>query len=228
MADSKIEKQYKEKNGEEYHSNVHGGFSHANLWISNKRRTKIEPFISTDDIVLEYGVGYGWNLRSLSNKRKIGFDVATHLVTEVEKYGISFVSDISELQDKYFDVIICHHVLEHVSNPVELLQNIHRLLKNKGNALFFVPYEKERIYHRYDPDEPNKHIYSWNVQTLGKLIDLNGFDVKEGFLRKFGYDRFASNLAAKLKFGERGFLFLQKLLQFIRPRKEVFILAVKE
>ena len=228
MRDNMIEKQYIGKKGEDYHNKVHGAIRVVDSWISNKRRSKLVTYINQNDTVLEYGVGYGWNLRSLSNKEKVGYDIASHLSSEIENYGIKFVSDLSMLQKESFDVIICHHVLEHVSNPVEALQEINGLLKRNGKALFFVPYEKERIYHRYNPNEPNKHIYSWNVQTLGKLIDLNGFNVNKAFLRKFGYDRFASNLAAKLKLGEKSFLFLQSLMQLVRPRKEVFILAVKE
>ncbi len=228
MPNNIIEKQYIGKKGEEYHSAVHDNISIVDSWISNKRKSKIKPYINNKDVILEYGVGLGWNLRSLSNKEKFGYDIATHLSTEVEKHGISFISDTSKLKDESFDVIICHHVLEHVSEPVKAINDINRLLKKNGKVLFFVPYEKEKIYHKYNPDEPNKHIYSWNVQTLAKLVDLNGFKIENAFLRKFGYDLFASKLAAKLKLGENGFLLLQKLLQIVRPRKEVFVFAIKE
>ena len=224
----KIQEQYKGNQGKNYHKQVHLSSVTAEQWISNKRRVKLEPYINADASILEYGVGYGWNLRSLPNRIKVGFDLATHLSTEIEKSGISFVSDTSQLQDESFDIVICHHVLEHVSNPSEVLQEIKRLLKTNGKLLLFVPYEKEKIYHHYNPNEPNKHIFSWNVQTLGKLVELSELSVKKGFLRKFGYDLYASNLATKLKLNEKSFLFLQGLMQIIRPRKEVFILAFKQ
>lgn len=58
-------------------------------------------------------------------------------------------------------VLICHHVLEHVPVPTEALTEIRRLLHPQGQLLLRVPYEPERRYRRFDPNEPNHHRYSW-------------------------------------------------------------------
>jgi hypothetical protein len=89
----------------------------------------------------------------------------------------------------------------------------------------FVPYEKEKRYHRYDPKEPNHHLYSWNVQTLGNLVEDTGFNVMEGKLGRFGYDRFAAVWAARLRLGEFGFRFLRKAIHLVKPGFEVQIVA---
>ena len=169
----------------------------------------------------------GWNIASLTNKDKAGYDLAIHLAPDIEKLGIKFIKDISSVASKSTDVVICHHVLEHVNNPSQVLGDIHKILHNQGKILLFVPYEKERIYRKYNPDEPNHHLFSWNVQTLGKLVELNGFKVNKGNIREFGYDRFASVWADKLRIGEKGFPILKKVFQLLRPRKEVFIIAEK-
>ncbi len=222
-----VSNQYTGKNGEDYHKKVHSVPEPANKWIANHRKRKISIYIKENDNVLEYGVGMGWNIMSLKNSTKIGYDIALNLSNILEEHGIHFVSNINELKESSFDVVICHHVIEHVSNPPIVLADIHRLLRKEGKLLLFVPYEKEKVYRKYNPNEPNQHLYSWNVQTLGKLVELNGYKVITGKIREFGYDRFASIWADKLKIGEKGFLILKKIFHFIRPRKEVFILAVK-
>jgi SAM-dependent methyltransferase len=49
--------------------------------------------------------------------------------------------DITDIQypDKYFDVIYCSHVLEHVQNDRKALKELHRVLKPNGWAIINVP-----------------------------------------------------------------------------------------
>jgi len=59
--------------------------------------------------------------------------------TSFEKNGICFInSDISEMPfaDKEFDTAYCHHVIEHVDNPIKTCHEIQRIAK-KG--VFFAP-----------------------------------------------------------------------------------------
>ena len=51
---------------------------------------------------------------------------------------------------------------------------------------------------RYD------RLYSWNVQTLGNLLETNGFTVIEGLVGRFGYDRFSAVFAVRYHLGEIG------------------------
>ena len=80
----------------------------------------------------------------------------------------------------------------------------------------------------YDPHEPNHHLYSWNVQTLGNLVEKMDFKVINGSIGRFGYDRFSSVWADRLHIGEFGFRFLRRLIHLIKPRFEVFLVALKE
>ena len=96
-----------------------------------------------------------------------------------------------------------------------------------GKLLLYVPLEKEAKYHRFDANEPNHHLYSWNVQTLGNLVTEAGFKVIEAGVGEFGYDRFASVWAQRLRIGESGFRLLRRLIQIVKPMREVRIVAVK-
>jgi hypothetical protein len=94
--------------------------------------------------------------------------------------------------------------------------------------LLFVPYERERRYRSYHPGESNHHLYSWNVQTLGNLIEDMGFKVMTAGIQKFGYDRFAAVLADRLGLGESGFRLIRISLHLLRPAFEVRIAAQKQ
>jgi SAM-dependent methyltransferase len=225
-SEEQIKARYQGDQGREYHGKKREIPEHAFPWVSQLRFEKIAPQVRSTDVVMEYGVGFGWNIAQLNCEKRLGFDLAQHLAPFLEKQGIEFVSDTKTLLDDSVDVMVCHHVLEHVPVPIDVLAEIRRLLKKDGKLLLFVPYEKEARYRQYDPDEPNHHLYAWNVQTLGNLVSDCGFDIVSGGVRRFGYDRFAANWADRLGMGEPGFRFIRGLVHRIKPAQEVCIIAL--
>ena len=228
MADEQVKARYQGNLGENYHRKKRGIPKAAFSWVSRLRAEKFAPYFKGNETVLEYGVGWGWNLASLKCQRKIGFDVSEMLADEVRASGIEFVNDTKSLAVDSCDAVICHHTLEHALHPPEILQEIKRLLRPGGLLLLQVPFEKERRYWRFNPEEPNHHLYSWNVQTLGNLVSALDFQILEAGLGEFGYDRFAAAWAEKLGVGETGFRFIRRLAHTIRPLREVRIVAKKK
>ncbi len=223
--EDRIKQRYQGEQGREYHGKKREIPQQAFAWVAQLRFEKIAPHVKPSDVVMEYGVGFGWNIASLECRRRLGFDLAQHLEAVLSERGIEFVADTSTLPDHSVDVIVCHHVLEHVPSPVEVLAELRRLLKTDGKLLLFVPYEKEKRYRNYDPDEPNHHLYAWNVQTLGNLVSDCGFAIESSGIRRFGYDRFAANWAERLKLGEAGFRLIRGLVHTLRPADEVSVVA---
>jgi SAM-dependent methyltransferase len=197
-------------------------------WVARLRAEKLAPYVQPTDTVLEYGVGLGWNLAELPCRRKIGFDVGDFLEEAVRNLGIEFINDTKTVPDGSIDVVLCHHTLEHVIDPPGVLAELRRLVAPGGKVLLYVPFEREAKYSRFDPAEPNHHLYSWNAQTLGNLVRELGFDIKEAGCGDFGYSRFAAVLAVKLKLGEQGFRAIRVLLHLLKPMREVRIIAVKK
>jgi SAM-dependent methyltransferase len=151
----------------------------------------------------------------------VGFDVATHLRPEVEAAGIEFAESLRPLIDGSFDVVLCHHALEHVPEPLALLEEARRLLRPAGWLLLAVPHETQRRYRRFRSDEPNHHLFSWNPQSLGNLLRVAGFEFADIGLRRYGYDRRAAWLAHRLHAGERGYRWSRACLQRVLPLYEV-------
>jgi SAM-dependent methyltransferase len=220
-------RQYTGVAGREYHEGKRALAPGALGWVMELRAEKFQFQVQPEDVVFELGVGAGWNLGKLRCGRRIGSDAADFLAGPVRAKGIRFVSRSQEVTDASVDVALCHHALEHLLEPVAALRELQRLLKPGGKLLLHVPWERETRYARYRSAEPNHHLYTWNAQTLGNLISLVGFEVEQVGVRRYGYDRFAANLAVKLRLGATGFRLLRAMLIALRPLREVELLALK-
>jgi SAM-dependent methyltransferase len=227
MVVGEAQRHYQGAAGRRYQQNKRGIPDSALPWVARLRAEKISPFVRASDVVLEYGVGLGWNLAVLQCRRRIGYDVGDFLEPSVRALGIEFMGETKSLADGSIDVAVCHHTLEHVPEPMAVLQEIRRLLAPAGKFLLYVPLERESRYNNYDPNEPNHHLYAWNTQTLANLVHEAGFKITEAGNGEFGYSRFAAVWSAKFHLGETGFRCLRRLLHSLRPGREVRIVAVK-
>ena len=216
---------YRADAGRRYHEVKRGLPSGALQWVTRLRAEKFQPFVRRDDVVLEFGVGAGWNLRSIQCMRRIGVDVAEFLGADLAQAGIEFCGSIEAVPDRVADVVICHHALEHVIDPAATLRALSRVLKPAGALLLHVPYEIERCYQRFDPAEPNHHLFSWNAQTLAALATESGWNVGSAGIGEFGYDRWASVQALRFKLGEGGFRFIRRIAHVLKPGREVRVVA---
>jgi SAM-dependent methyltransferase len=221
---SDISGRYQGDAGEQYHRK-HAVPGQAHAWIARNRSAKFAPYVDPNDVVLEYGVGMGWNLDALVCKQRLGYDLSTFLEKPLAEKGIRFVADTHTMPDASVDTVICHHVLEHTPNPLTVLLEIGRLLGPSGKLLLVVPYERERRYRRFDENEKNHHLFAWNVQTLCNLVTAAGYRVNHAGIGRYGYDRFLSVWAARLGLSESGFNTLKTIVMSIMPLREVRIVA---
>jgi SAM-dependent methyltransferase len=197
-------------------------------WVARLRAAKIAPYVKEDDTVLEYGVRFGWNLASIQCKRRIGFDRSDFFASFVRDHGIEFVSDLSNIGDGSIDVVVCHHQLEHELAPAQVLHSIRRVLRTDGKLLLFVPYEVGNPTRRFGHMDSYQRLYSWNVQTLGNLVQATGFKVMQARIGRFGYDRFSAVWSHRYHLGELGFRVLRRALHLVRPSSEVELVALKK
>lgn len=218
---------YRGANGRAYQEGKRSIPPIALPWVARLRAEKFQHFVKPSDTVVEPGAGQGWNLAELRCARRIAADLEDFLPLELKQQGVEYLSSTENLPAGRVDVVICHHMLEHVANPPTVLAEARRLLRRDGILLLHVPFEKERRYRKYDPREPNHHLYSWNVQTLGNLTTTQGFQLREAGVGCFGYDRFAAALAVRLGIGEAGFRAVRRLAHGLRPGLEVRIVAAK-
>jgi SAM-dependent methyltransferase len=228
MVTEQAERHYRGATGAAYHQGKRAVPDKAVCWVTRLRAEKLARFVKATDVVFEYGAGFGWNLAHLNCRRKLAFDLEDLLPPAIRAAGVEFVADVKTMADGSVNVAVCHHALEHVMQPTAVLEELHRLLAADGRLLLFVPFERRRKYARFDANEPNHHLYSWNVQTLGNLVEESGFRVAEAGTGLYGYDRFAAAWAVRTRLGEAGFRGLRRFLNMLRPEREVRIVAARK
>ncbi len=194
--------------------------------VSRQRGEKIQPYIKPSDVVFEYGVGSGLNLASLVCRARYGFDINPSAIGIARQHGVEIVETCDGIEAAY-DVVICHHVLEHLLAPAECLVMLRHVLRVGGKLLLFVPYDVQRRYRRHIASDKNYHLYSWTPHTLANLAIECGFEVQSAALGTFGYNRIAARLATTLKVGDIGFRFLWRCAHLIRREREVRVVATR-
>lgn len=216
---------YRGAEGRSYHGEKRALSPAAREWVWRLRAEKFQRRIRPTDTVLELGAGAGWNLARLNCARRIGCEVAEFLAPDLNALGVEFVADIRTVPTEVAEVILCHHALEHLLDPAEGLRQLARVLRPAGLLILHVPWETERRYGRFNPAEPNHHLFHWNAQNLGNLATVLGWKIERVGVRRYGYDRFAAQTALRLHLGEAGFRLLRRLCLALRPLKEVELIA---
>jgi len=136
---------------------------------------KFREFIKPSNTVIDFGCGGGYLLENISCSRKVGIEVSETARKEASARGIETVATIEEIENESADVIISNHALEHVLSPFEALRDLYPKLKPNGLIVFVVPHQDTRD--EYNPDDINKHLYTWNQLTLGSLFVAAGYRV---------------------------------------------------
>ena len=93
-----------------------------------------------------------------------------------------------------FDLIILFQVLEHISNPNNLLEHLNKLLKEEGKIIIGVPninswqfkFFKNNWFHLDAP----RHIINYNYNSLELLAKKNGLIIESENYISFEHDPF--------------------------------------
>jgi len=99
------------------------------------------------NVILDVGCASGRLGQKLLELNKashlVGVEMFEPAAKEAMKnYDAVHVADIETLQldyDKYFDVVVCSDILEHLKEPFNTLARIHKWLKNEGLLVCCVP-----------------------------------------------------------------------------------------
>lgn len=206
----------------EYHREVFSADPFVAEAVARQRARKLSRVIAPEDTVFEYGVGTGLNLRFLTCRRRVGYDVSESAGEHCRQFGIEHVADLADLAGETFSVVLCHHVLEHTADPVGTLRELGRCLSPDGRLIVYVPFEFNRRYRRYWPDDPNRHLFSWNCLTLGNLVSAAGFTVTRAAVHGYGYEQRLARLA---RLGMGLYRLALAAARLLRPCDEVELIA---
>lgn len=158
----------------------------SDLGEAHLRVSRLLPFLHSADRLLEIGSGSGAFIDVVHShvgevfgvepdaksrnwiKRKTGLPVVER-VTDVMKEAISF------------DCVVLFHVLEHILNPVSLLQSLRKLLRRDGKLIIEVPNVDDVLVSVYQIPAylrfyfQKAHLYYFSQETLRKVLEKAGF-----------------------------------------------------
>jgi SAM-dependent methyltransferase len=143
--------------------------------------------------LLDVGCGFGLLLnlaRSLGFNAK-GIDPDRHAIQQARlHYNVPvYQSTIEEFRsEEKFDIIIFHHVLEHIADPTQAVKKITALLNSNGIVIVMVPNSKgilkrlgliirskRLLDYLYVPED---HFWHFDYTTLERLFIPFGFKVE--------------------------------------------------
>lgn len=191
-----------------------------------------QPFCSKDTVVLDFGCSDGLFLRNLSAGRRIGVDGSPHALDECVRLSretgiqIELHELLDTVEDNCADVVISNHTLEHVINPVAVLQQMRRVLRFGGTLVLVIPFDdfrssKNRHWRSSDRDH---HLFTWSPLNLGNLVTEAGFEVKESRICTSAWS--PKFFWIHKLFGLTIFKIACFLFAILRNRREVFCRAV--
>ena len=148
----------------------------------------INTHAQLDDAILDVGCGNGLLLGKLY---KMGFTNLTGIdpfINEEKDFGEVkiYKKDIEEMSGQ-FDVIMMHHSLEHMADPLNAMKKAHSLLRDKKYLLVRIPVMGNYGWNNYREywaglDAP-RHLFIPSETGMRLLAEKSGFE-----LEKLEYD----------------------------------------
>jgi len=173
----------------QYYSHQYYGFEDTDIGAYLRRRKAgeyIQKFVKSGKI-LDIGSGKGL---FLSVMKELGFEsygiefspIAANFARKTYEVNV-FNGELEEAKfpSEYFDIVTMWQVLEHLSYPLESLQEIFRIMKKNGLLIIAVPNFssiQSRIFRdKWYPLDLPRHLYQFEPKTLRKMFLKTGFKI---------------------------------------------------
>ncbi len=119
--------------------------------------------------------------------------------------GIHLLESIHEITDRKFDVITMWHVLEHVPNLFECLDQLKQILKQRGKLIIAVPnfksYDAEYYKEYWAAYDVPRHLWHFSQKSIHTLFE--SIEMKVVKVHPMKYDSYyVSLLSEKYKTGK--------------------------
>lgn len=179
--------------------------------IALKSKLKLINSQSPKGRILDIGAGVGDFLSVCKNDgwQTIGIEPSDKAKNIAKSKGVSFVENLSELENHSFDIITMWHVLEHVPNLEEQITELKRLIKPNGTIIIAVPNFKSFDAKHYGQfwaafDVPI-HLWHFSKTAIKKLFAKEKLELIKVLPMKFD-SFYVSLLSEKYKTGKMNFI----------------------
>ncbi|MDD3004310.1 class I SAM-dependent methyltransferase [Flavobacterium sp.] len=177
--------------------------------IKNKLKI-IEKWHPEKGTLLDIGAGTGHFLDFAQKKswKVTGYEPNLKAKEIAQKKGISFVEKMKDIESNSFDVITMWHVLEHVYDLDQQLNELKRILKHDGTLIVAVPnfrsYDAKHYKRFWAAFDAPRHLWHFSKKAIKKLFQEKDMEVQEMCPMKFDA-YYVSLLSEKNKKGYMNF-----------------------
>ena len=158
-----------------------------------RRFKSLKSLIAGSD-VLDFGCGRGGFLQLAQkiSRMSVGIELNEVNRKNINGQGIHCVKSISQLSDSdSFDLITLHHVFEHLIDPIGVLNDLQKHLKDDGVIVIEVPHARDLLLETFNLESFkdftfwSEHLILHTEESLATFVRESGLVVKEikGFQR---------------------------------------------
>ena len=131
---------------------------------------KFEPYLRPGIELLDFGCGDGALLSALCGGN--GVEVNPHARAAAQAHGYRIEDTIEAYADDSMDLIVSIHCLEHVEDPLSIIREMRRVIRNDGLIAIVVPCHRVDIAYR--ENDRDFHLFSWSAANLGNWLNSRG------------------------------------------------------
>lgn len=177
-------------------------FSHEHSLLTLNLLDQFDDFKVSIKHMADFGCGKGLDLEFWANMHEwdedgnrgrelnfncVGFDL--HAENNVpSRKNIKYKSHDFNKNDTIwsvpFDVVWCHNVMQTIYSPIEFLGKVNKAMATGSMLYLCVPSTVSMYQNRFQNYTPSQHLNTFTVSQILYLLALNGFDVKDFYLRK--------------------------------------------
>jgi 2-polyprenyl-3-methyl-5-hydroxy-6-metoxy-1,4-benzoquinol methylase len=172
-----------------------GGQKITTATLQDSRR-RFDDFrdLMVNKAVCDFGTGHGLFMRAAKDTASViaGVELNTIHVGRLKADGFRVEPSIMVYDEKSFDVITLFHVLEHLAEPVEMLQDIRSRMKPGARLIIEVPHARDFLHRTLESEAFKKftfwseHLVLHTAESLRRTIALAGFSA----ITVKGYQRY--------------------------------------
>jgi len=116
------------------------------FWQEGKEQAKfLQPFIGTNDIVVDLGCGIGRVIKFIEAKKKIGVDICQDFLDKIDDRSIIKIKsngkDLKDIKDNSIDFLYSLMTFQHIRKEdcKFYMKDIYRVIRPLGKAFIQIP-----------------------------------------------------------------------------------------
>lgn len=170
------------------------------MMLSQKLKL-INSFATEEKTILDIGAGTGDFLQyiSMHNWKVSGVEPNEKARNLAKSKNLNLLKDLSSFNNEKFDVITLWHVLEHIPNLKEQIEQFHHLLKPNGVLVIAVPnfesYDAKYYKEYWAAYDVPRHLWHFSKQGIKRLFTKYNFVQKS--IHPLWFDSFYVSLLSE-------------------------------